>query len=829
MSEPIPSAIARGPQAETPGAIRPARAGIVAGLLAAVFALTAFVVAPVPDRALSLVGGDATQLGRAGGMRIVWAPPAGADLAKVEDVFAARHRGGRVSRDGDALVIEVGGVGPDEVARAAKLLTSGGLAFHRSVIAPEMPELANTYGFEIGEDATAAVRLEIDQWQPEDGGARRTDYFVLGPTREAIEAALDGARAKGWRLPDGTRIAYEHVDRWGGQPAFWRTYVIETQAALGGEHVADAMASYDPNTNRPIVLLDFTREGTRIFGDVTSSMVGGKLATLLGGDVMSAPIINGPILGGRASIAMGGTEVRKQEKERDALIGVLRAGELPAGGALREATYIEPSVTATQEWLARVVLALGAGLLVGLIAWVLVRTTHPVWRTPEVRLPGSVPWVRLGALLLAPLVVIGASAITAPGVDEEQLANTIGDASQFSLGMLGLTPLLTSFLLVELIATLVPSWRLRRHAGPSARLPFDLATLALAIALSVVQSWHVAVYLERLDAAPIGGARLLFLASMAGVTMLFAFVAWVIRVYGAGNGYAALLVTGFVWAIYGAMVRETTPSISAASLVVAVALIVVPAIAMGGVLRMRIARAGQAPLRVPTSGVAPIFEVSGVLSLIVAMVGMIDIGALAEKLFVARMWLHDAGRVVALVLGVAFALLWSWMFSRPSAVRPFAERASLAAPSVESWRSATILTVGTLVVMAAGYVAVGEAANIGIMGVMISAIVAAFVLDVYDDLRGRRGRLAYVWSLQSAQHADIAAHALGAETIAFHMSGANLRTLFAWFGPFAPIDVWVRREDVGRARDALAKVFAAIDRSTPIGSPARSTSVALAK
>ncbi|MBK7540215.1 MAG: hypothetical protein IPI49_33660 [Myxococcales bacterium] len=66
------------------------------------------------------------------------------------------------------------------------------------------------------------------------------------------------------------------------------------------------MASYDPNTNRPIVLVDFNRFGSRVFSDLTSQVVGQKVATILDGKVKSAPIINGPIPGGRAAITMVG-------------------------------------------------------------------------------------------------------------------------------------------------------------------------------------------------------------------------------------------------------------------------------------------------------------------------------------------------------------------------------------------------------------------------------------------------------------------------------------------------------------------------------------------
>jgi hypothetical protein len=811
MSEPIPSAIARGPDAETPGSISPVRMGIGAGVLAMVFVLVTFVVRPVPDRALSIVGGDPSEFGRAGGMRLVWVPPANADAAQIERAFMARHHG-RVSRSGDAFVVEVGGVPPEEVDYAAHLLSSGGLTFHRSVITEAMPELGNKYGIPFVDidnpGGRPPVALDVDQWQPEDGGARQTDYYLLGDTREAIEAALDGARRAGWALPEGTHVAYQYVEPWSKevQRPFWRSYVIETKPAIGGEHIAEATSSYDPNTNRPIVLLDFDREGARIFGDLTSSMVGQKLATVLGGTVMSAPIINGPIRGGRASITMGGAEVTKQERERDALVGVLKSGQLPAGGTLREATYTAPSVTAVQEWLARGVLALGVAFLVGLLAWALVRATHPVWRTPETRLPGRIAWERFGVLLLVPAVLYVGSNVTAPGIDPDQLLFALGDESQFSLTMLGVGPLLTSFVLVELVATIVPAWRRRRHAN---RLPFDIAAVVLACVISIVQSYFAVSYLDALDASPIGLDRLLFLTSIVVVTLVYAGLAALVRRYGFGSGLVAVIATSEAMVLVHYFAADSTSDVVIANpKVVVFGGIVTYAIVMIVALRLRIARAGEVPLRVPTSGEAPIYGATGLLTFFIGVASLVGASSVPLWMNDAYAWSLGASVWFVLVALVMFTLLWSWAFARPRVLRPFAERAGLAAPSGQSWRVATLLSAGVLLALLAGHWVIYERAGT-MEGVARVMLLAAVALDVFDDLRGRRGKTKRAWSLQSGQHADIAGHALATAGIAYHLTGANVRSLLAWFGPYAPVDVYVRTEDAARARELLANVFAA--------------------
>ena len=134
-------------------------------------------------------------------------------------------------------------------------------------------------------------------------------------------------------LPDDREIRYERVEPRAEDPdrhALWRSYFLERKPALTGADVANAMGSYDPSSNRPVVLVDFTRAGAQLLADVTEKNVGKKLATILDGTIKSAPIVNGPIRGGKVSIAMGGTDPKAMEAERDELVNVLVTGSLPA-------------------------------------------------------------------------------------------------------------------------------------------------------------------------------------------------------------------------------------------------------------------------------------------------------------------------------------------------------------------------------------------------------------------------------------------------------------------------------------------------------------------
>lgn len=282
----------------------------------------------------------------------------------------------------------------------------------------------------VGSDAkgnpsdSEAIRLEIkadvDQWRPEDGGGTHTDYFLSafnrdetvpvawakkrgciqkdsiiedGKTRcpvtgrQIIERYLFGDKELGYagladqdpsfKLPDDHQIGYELEEAVPGakeQRSKWRTYYLERSVRLTGSGISDAMPSYDPNTNAPIVLLDFNRFGGRVFGDVTTQIVGMKFATILDDNVKSAPIINGPIRGGRASITLGrGNDAIAAEKAQKDLVAVLKTGSLPA--PLEKASESDVGPTLGRDAIDKTRLSFEIGILlvvlimVGIYRW----------------------------------------------------------------------------------------------------------------------------------------------------------------------------------------------------------------------------------------------------------------------------------------------------------------------------------------------------------------------------------------------------------------------------------------------------------------------------
>src|SRR6185295_12364835 len=63
---------------------------------------------------------------------------------------------------------------------------------------------------------------------------------------------------------------------------------------------------------------------------------------------------------------------------------------------------------------------------------------------------------------------------------------------------LGLNPVISAFLIVELIALCVPRWRALRNGGPQGRGSLLLAASRLGLGLAIVQGLVTALYMERL-------------------------------------------------------------------------------------------------------------------------------------------------------------------------------------------------------------------------------------------------------------------------------------------------------------------------------------------
>ena len=112
-----------------------------------------------------------------------------------------------------------------------------------------------------------------------------------------------------------------------------------SRATVEGEDLVDAQPAFDSRNNEPIVSFRFNQKGALRFGKLTQENVGRPFAIILDSVVMSAPVINEPILGGTGQISG-----RFTTEEASDLAIVLRSGALPAKLTVVEERTVGPSL-----------------------------------------------------------------------------------------------------------------------------------------------------------------------------------------------------------------------------------------------------------------------------------------------------------------------------------------------------------------------------------------------------------------------------------------------------------------------------------------------------
>ncbi|MBQ0067202.1 MAG: protein translocase subunit SecD [Phascolarctobacterium sp.] len=107
---------------------------------------------------------------------------------------------------------------------------------------------------------------------------------------------------------------------------------------LTGNDLKDARGQIGQN-NQAMVGLEFSSEGAEKFADLTARNIGRQIAIVLDGEVLTAPVVNETITGGRAVI----TGSRTME-EAEHLAILLRSGSLPVKLEIMENRTVGPTL-----------------------------------------------------------------------------------------------------------------------------------------------------------------------------------------------------------------------------------------------------------------------------------------------------------------------------------------------------------------------------------------------------------------------------------------------------------------------------------------------------
>lgn len=116
-------------------------------------------------------------------------------------------------------------------------------------------------------------------------------------------------------------------------------YAVKKDPELTGEVITDAIATYDPTNNQPIVTMSMSSEGADKWAKITGANIKKRIAIVLDNQVYSAPVVQQKIVGGNSQITgMSSSEEAKLLKI------VLKAGALKAPVQIIEERIVGPSL-----------------------------------------------------------------------------------------------------------------------------------------------------------------------------------------------------------------------------------------------------------------------------------------------------------------------------------------------------------------------------------------------------------------------------------------------------------------------------------------------------
>ena len=217
------------------------------------------------------------------------------------------------------------------------------------------------------------------------GKTAKLEFKLVDTTADPTEVAKGNAPVGSLILPyaeGGAKIA------------------VKRATIISGDQLTDARQEFQPETNAPDVAITFNSQGGARFARVTQENTGKPFAIILDNKVISAPNINEPILGGRASISGNFTVESANE-----LAVALRSGKLPVPLKVIEERTVGPDLGAD---------SIRAGVLASVIAVVLVAAFMVVTY-------GRFGWYANLAVAINVLVILGVLALlkgtlTLPGI-----------------------------------------------------------------------------------------------------------------------------------------------------------------------------------------------------------------------------------------------------------------------------------------------------------------------------------------------------------------------------------------------------------------------------
>ena len=176
--------------------------------------------------------------------------------------------------------------------------------------------------------------------------------------------------------------------------------IVSKRIVLSGDNLLDAKPKMDNQTNQTVVSFTLDRVGAKRFGKATTSGIGKRLAIVLDGKIISAPVIQDAIVGGSGIISGNFTFQSATD-----LALLLRSGALPAPLNIIEERTVGPGLG--QD-------SINAGIFALIIGFVLVI----IFMLLKYKIFGLIANVTLilNLFLLVGLLTLFEATLTLPGI-----------------------------------------------------------------------------------------------------------------------------------------------------------------------------------------------------------------------------------------------------------------------------------------------------------------------------------------------------------------------------------------------------------------------------